>query len=599
MKLFKGGQRMGRILCLGLVLPAFCAMAGSEPVLTVTPQGGNLTLTWLVNGHGFKLQSSPDLAAGSWVAMTNPITVANGMNSVTDPISGRGRFYRLAFTPADAPPVPALTVKTAGNPAGFFHQFLETVPGNQPSPAPGLPPTYELQGDEVIGTLSASLNAGAGAQIFDASGSLDPRNYRDGTLSFKWQIYWSDADGGGAEYISQGMLGTGTPVMTLLPGALPDQVQMNGDVRSTLWRVKLTVTHVSGAAPLANEVKTVWFRFQYLGSGISMAQSAQYQLRDDTEPAYPVEAALGGRPKGERPSSIYLMSNMYYNDERLVMLAGRDGANFEPLVTGNINHAVNGAPGAIHTVRDPSIIYDNGSWWCVATDGSNFGGSTFFRLWKSADLVNWTFVTNVSVGGGTGGYTWAPEWFRDVDGTLYVVYMRFAGSAGVNANLVTSPTNAAKTTWSTPTALTKSGGGNVFAGDPQILRYNGSYYMIGSASNTPDLWKASVITGPWSVVRSYATNWIGVETGEGWCLTRNVDHTWTIYYLNRNFPANTNIAYRRCVSDGPDLETAVFSAPETPGLPVIPGDMLSHGTILRIDSPEQQAIILNSVPSGF
>jgi hypothetical protein len=67
--------------------------------LTITPSGvpsGGIILTWPTNAVGFTLQSTTNLfSPAAWV--TNPLApvVDNGLNTVTNPLSGAQKFYRL------------------------------------------------------------------------------------------------------------------------------------------------------------------------------------------------------------------------------------------------------------------------------------------------------------------------------------------------------------------------------------------------------------------------------------------------------------------------------------------------------------------------
>jgi len=59
------------------------------PPLTIAASGNNVVLTWPVNVTGFNLQSATNLAHP---AIWEPVS---GQHTVTNPISGRQKFYRL------------------------------------------------------------------------------------------------------------------------------------------------------------------------------------------------------------------------------------------------------------------------------------------------------------------------------------------------------------------------------------------------------------------------------------------------------------------------------------------------------------------------
>ncbi|HEV2453185.1 MAG TPA: hypothetical protein VGY98_02925 [Verrucomicrobiae bacterium] len=66
------------------------------PWLNYAVDGSDLILSWSTNSTGFILQSSPGLAdATSWAPVAWPVTVVNGQNIVTNPISTVSQFFRL------------------------------------------------------------------------------------------------------------------------------------------------------------------------------------------------------------------------------------------------------------------------------------------------------------------------------------------------------------------------------------------------------------------------------------------------------------------------------------------------------------------------
>jgi hypothetical protein len=65
------------------------------PSLTMVISGTNASLSWPTNVTGFTLQSTTDLASGAWTAVPTPPVPVNGQNTVSDPLSGMQRFYRL------------------------------------------------------------------------------------------------------------------------------------------------------------------------------------------------------------------------------------------------------------------------------------------------------------------------------------------------------------------------------------------------------------------------------------------------------------------------------------------------------------------------
>lgn len=73
------------------------ALPITPPQLTITPAGPNVVLAWPTNTTGFTLQSATNLVPPAvWTTVSSTPVVVNGLNTVTNPISGTHQFYRLA-----------------------------------------------------------------------------------------------------------------------------------------------------------------------------------------------------------------------------------------------------------------------------------------------------------------------------------------------------------------------------------------------------------------------------------------------------------------------------------------------------------------------
>lgn len=67
-----------------------------QPVLSAIRQGANILLSWSTNAAGFTLESKTNLgSANSWSSVLPLPVVVNGRNTVTNPVSGPRKFYRL------------------------------------------------------------------------------------------------------------------------------------------------------------------------------------------------------------------------------------------------------------------------------------------------------------------------------------------------------------------------------------------------------------------------------------------------------------------------------------------------------------------------
>jgi hypothetical protein len=108
-------------------------------------------------------------------------------------------------------------------------------------------------------------------------------------------------------------------------------------------------------------------------------------------------------------------------------------------------------------VRDPAILFENGTFWVAYTSG-NYGKHASFGLVRSTDLLNWSFVGEIStlIPDATDPLTWNPTWFRDGDGSIHLfvnispingsTYMPVPGMRTYELH----PLNAAFTEWSEP-----------------------------------------------------------------------------------------------------------------------------------------------------
>jgi hypothetical protein len=65
--------------------------------LTLTRSGTNLVLTWPTNAVGYTLESATNLNPPAvWSTVSPAPVVVNGLNAVTNTLSGSQKFYRLS-----------------------------------------------------------------------------------------------------------------------------------------------------------------------------------------------------------------------------------------------------------------------------------------------------------------------------------------------------------------------------------------------------------------------------------------------------------------------------------------------------------------------
>jgi uncharacterized repeat protein (TIGR03803 family) len=87
-----GGDFLGNGTVFSITLP-------SPPQLRIIRSAGNVLLTWPTNAAGFPftLQSTTNLVSpASWNTVSPASVVVSGQNTVTNPITGTQKFYRLS-----------------------------------------------------------------------------------------------------------------------------------------------------------------------------------------------------------------------------------------------------------------------------------------------------------------------------------------------------------------------------------------------------------------------------------------------------------------------------------------------------------------------
>jgi len=87
---YSGGRSgFGTVFSLSLA-------SASPPPLTITLSAAAVILTWPTNATGFTLASATNLVSPAWAAVSPGPVVVNGLNTVTNPITGTQQFYRLS-----------------------------------------------------------------------------------------------------------------------------------------------------------------------------------------------------------------------------------------------------------------------------------------------------------------------------------------------------------------------------------------------------------------------------------------------------------------------------------------------------------------------
>jgi Alpha-L-arabinofuranosidase B (ABFB) domain/Glycosyl hydrolases family 43 len=254
-------------------------------------------------------------------------------------------------------------------------------------------------------------------------------------------------------------------------------------------------------------------------------------------------------------------SNMYVYDSA-------DGARFD-LVRANAYRPPSGL------IRDPSVLrHSDGFYYIVYTTG--WTGDTI-GFARSADYVTWTFLRNVRVGlNGATGSTWAPEWFRDSDGSVHVIFSASTtGTAEQFRPYRITAVNADLSAWSGAVPL----GLPANFIDSFLVKVGGTYHNFLKNETTKYIEHAtaSSLGGPWTLRGT--GNWAGWGSGlEGPALTQLPDGRWRIYFDQYG-------QSRYFYADSSDLNS--FGAKvELPGL----SGTARHFTVLRESSGDSTAV---------
>ena len=217
-------------------------------------------------------------------------------------------------------------------------------------------------------------------------------------------------------------------------------------------------------------------------------------------------------------------------------------------------------------IRDPSIMrHTDGYYYIVYT--TNWTGNTI-GFARSLDHVNWTFLRNVTVGlNGATGSTWAPEWFKDSDGSVHVIFSASTGGTGgqFQPYRITA-TNSALSTWSARVSL----GIPANYIDSFLVKSGSTYHNFLKNETTKYIEHATAtsLNGPWTFVGR--GNWAGWGSGlEGPAVTRLPNGSWRIYFDQYS-------AGRYFYADSSNLSTFGAKA-ELPGL----SGTARHFTVLR------------------
>lgn len=226
-----------------------------------------------------------------------------------------------------------------------------------------------------------------------------------------------------------------------------------------------------------------------------------------------------------RPQRTFLMSAFTAtSQDRLSLFSSRDGVTFT-----SVGSEVYRPPQGL--LRDPSILRAaDGQYYVAYTTG--WTGSTF-GIARSADLQRWTHVADVPVALPGVTNVWAPEWFRDSDGSLHlVVSLSKGGTQGPFAAYAVKALDASLTRFAAPTPM--RGLEQNFI-DTFVIQHDGRYVAFTKNETTKFIERATApsLQGPWTLDRTGDwAGWGGPSEGQALVPVKGSDGRpgWRIYF---------------------------------------------------------------------
>ena len=172
--------------------------------------------------------------------------------------------------------------------------------------------------------------------------------------------------------------------------------------------------------------------------------------------------------------------------------------------------------------RDPCIIKKDNVYYLIYSHWGEFKKMTA-PVYRSTDLINWSLHTtlNFDLSGFGNGYDeiWAPEFFLDNDGTMYLSFgSRISASNTVNAFLGTLSDDLTRLVDCHKIDIPYQSG-NTF--DLSFINDNGTYYCVGHGEGwTPyntHVYKSNYIFGTYTICGKLPAS----SYNEGMCILKN------------------------------------------------------------------------------
>jgi hypothetical protein len=210
-------------------------------------------------------------------------------------------------------------------------------------------------------------------------------------------------------------------------------------------------------------------------------------------------------------------------------------------------------------LRDPSIMkHSDGKFYVAFTtppDAGCCGSQTSFAIASSSNLKDWTTVAQVPSGIAGVKNVWAPEWFKDTDGTIHILV-----SIDSSTTYRYEPTDSTLTKWGAGTKIGMTGVIDTFmvkVGDTYHSFSKGSYVQHGTAPS---------LDGPWTY--DGISHWPGCK--EAPAVIGLPDGTWRLY-------CDAGGGGHEKSSDGSADFNTWTTATTLPNV----GNNISHGTVIK------------------
>ena len=275
----------------------------------------------------------------------------------------------------------------------------------------------------------------------------------------------------------------------------------------------------------------------------------------------------------------FLLATFNNGEQKLRVLDSSDAESFA-----GYDRGVAYSPPPPNNLRDPSIIHHKGRYYVCHTTG-DFGAAPHFSIIVSDDLRTWAHLTNVPMTGVAGiQRTWAPEWFRDSDGSLHILVSATTAADMSDKHVIYSlaalETNQ-MTSWSAPTPVTGTAfgwtgteGRRVGAYDPYVVKRGSAYYMFyfNAFTDYIELASASALTGPYTRIRT--NNWQGIGLyKEGASVIYLGGGRWRMFFADQIY---SFLSYIDSTNDWQN-----WTPPHRVSLPGAPTNFtVNHGTVI-------------------